>query len=411
MALDPRISLAAQAPNLQTSIRLFDDMKNSQLNRAVTEQQMKQQAEQFPLLQQHRQQSIDANAQGLLAGEQQQQVNNENRVIRSIAEFAPTIKPLLEQALKTGDTAGAQTALTKRLTSLMNQGLPTNETVDALTALRSGNIDETLGYVNQAEQIAKQRGLMGTQLTASQKEFESATQGLSDEDKLKARRIGLGLEPRAGISAQERIAIDPNLTTTVAKSQAEIKGAQEEAKFKKEVKFKPTIAKAVKLAEAEAKEKGEVLTDLARMEASLPGVREVVDQLVDLSAVATSTLGGRAFDALVKESGFGSTKGADARAKMVAIVDNQVLPLLKETFGAAFTVQEGENLKASLVDPNASPSAKRAQLEAFLAQKERNVRTKQTQLSSGQQRSGGQLMIDANGNRAIVYPDGTIEEQ
>ena len=122
------------------------------------------------------------------------------------------------------------------------------------------------------------------------------------------------------------------------------------------------------------------MTDLARMEASLPGIKEAVAELIDLSGMATSTLGGRAFDFAVKESGFGSTRGADARAKLIAIVDNQVLPLLKETFGAAFTVQEGENLKASLVDPNASPSQKAAQLDAFLEQKERNVRTKQAQL-------------------------------
>jgi hypothetical protein len=154
----------------------------------------------------------------------------------------------------------------------------------------------------------------------------------------------------------------------------------EEAKLEVQKEFKPVIAEAVKLAEIAAKEKGEVLTDLARMEASLPGVRSAVNQLIDLSSVATSTLGGKAFDFLVKESGFGSTKGADARAKLIAIVDNQVLPLLRETFGAAFTAEEGKSLKASLVDPDASPSQKRAQLEAFLAQKIRNMEAKETQL-------------------------------
>ncbi|MBG7617479.1 MAG: hypothetical protein IZT57_03825, partial [Chloroflexi bacterium] len=156
--------------------------------------------------------------------------------------------------------------------------------------------------------------------------------------------------------------------------------AKEVGKLKGQLAHKPGITKAVKLAEKEATEKGEVLTDLARMQAGLPGIKEAVSELVELSSIATSTLGGRAFDFAVKESGFGGTKGADARAKLIAIVDNQVLPLLRVTFGAAFTAKEGETLKDSLVNPNSSPSQKKAQLSAFLAQKERDIITKQSQL-------------------------------
>ena len=170
------------------------------------------------------------------------------------------------------------------------------------------------------------------------------------------------------------------ISQQAADAAAKKAAATETAKLEVQKEFKPLIAEAVKLAESEAKERGDVLTDLGRMEASLPGIKDAVNQLIDLSSIATSTFAGKAFDLAVKESGFGSTKGADARAKIIAIVDNQVLPLLKETFGAAFTVQEGDNLKASLVDPDASPSQKRAQLEAFLAQKIRNIETKETQL-------------------------------
>ena len=83
----------------------------------------------------------------------------------------------------------------------------------------------------------------------------------------------------------------------------------------------------------------------------------------------------------VKQSGFGATKGATARAKFIAIVNNQVLPLLKETFGAAFTFQEGESLKATMGDPDASAEEKMVQLDAFIAQKMRDIETKQRQLS------------------------------
>ncbi len=119
--------------------------------------------------------------------------------------------------------------------------------------------------------------------------------------------------------------------------------------------------------------------------------------------MATRTLGGRAFDFAVKESGFGSTKGADARAKLIAIVDNQVLPLLRVTFGAAFTAKEGETLKDSLVNPNSSPSQKKEQLSAFIAQKERDIITKQSQLGIDPNASNEQELD-------ITDPNLTIEQ-
>lgn len=64
--------------------------------------------------------------------------------------------------------------------------------------------------------------------TAGEREFESLAEGLSAEDQQKARRIALGLDPRAGSSARERIATDEELTEQVAASEATIK---ERAKF------------------------------------------------------------------------------------------------------------------------------------------------------------------------------------
>ena len=51
------------------------------------------------------------------------------------------------------------------------------------------------------------------------------------------------------------------------------------------------------------------------------------------------------------------------------MIDNQVLPLLKATFGAAFTVSEGDKLSATLGDINLSPDEKDAALDAFIEQK------------------------------------------
>lgn len=153
---------------------------------------------------------------------------------------------------------------------------------------------------------------------------------------------------------------------------------------------KASIAVAVDTAKKEAKDRGETFSDLENAKAALPGLVNVVDQLRGLSSVATSTIGGNVFDFAVKESGFGATEGATAKAKFVAIINNQVLPLLKQTFGGAFSVAEGESLKATMGDPDASTEEKLAQLDAFIEGKYREIETKQRLLDSENQSSDKQ---------------------
>lgn len=225
-------------------------------------------------------------------------------------------------------------------------------------------------------------------LSSGQKEFRSLTANLSSEEAEKARRIKLGLDPRAvGSSVQTITGL--GTAEDIAKTEATIgeskKFAEERGTSRAKLQFKPEIEKAVIAARLEAKNRGEVLNEFNQARAALPSLTSAVDQLRELSTVATSTFGGKVFDTAVKETGFGSTKGATARAKFIAIINNQVLPLLKPTFGAAFTVQEGESLKATMGDPDATPEAKMAQLDAFIAQKLRDIETKQAQLTPGQQ--------------------------
>lgn len=147
-----------------------------------------------------------------------------------------------------------------------------------------------------------------------------------------------------------------------AKTAGKIETAKEKGKQEQQLNFRPRIQKAV----ARAKAAGDDEEKLAALKANIPLVNDMADKLRALSSDATHTFGGRAFDFLAKESGFGATKGSTARAKYQAIIDNQVLPLLKATFGAAFTAAEGQRLAATLGDVNAAPAEKMAQLDAFL---------------------------------------------
>ena len=115
----------------------------------------------------------------------------------------------------------------------------------------------------------------------------------------------------------------------------------------------------------------------------MPGLKTVVDQLAALSDTATYTQSGQAMDAVKREFGLPVGQGAIDRTSYMAIVDNQVLPLLKDTFGAAFTVQEGESLRATLGNPNLSPPEKKAVLDAFIAQKVRSIEAMQRNLPAG----------------------------
>lgn len=124
---------------------------------------------------------------------------------------------------------------------------------------------------------------------------------------------------------------------------------------------------------------GEVAVLADSVSSKMPGLRTVVDTLSSLADTATYTQSGQAMDSVKRELGLPVGQGAIDRASYIAIVDNQVLPLLRDTFGAAFTEREGATLRATLGDPNKSPAEKKAILDAFIAQKERDVAAMATQ--------------------------------
>ena len=219
----------------------------------------------------------------------------------------------------------------------------------------------------------------------------------------KAALIELGMVPRASTSASERIATDSSLGDAIVTQAQREAGAKEGAKLEQQLKHRPNIAAAIKTAEDEAKSRGETLTSLNRSKAAMPGLMEAVEELKELAPLATSTIGGKIWDQAVKQTGFGSTEGATARAKFIAIIDNQVLPLLKETFGAAFTEQEGEALRKTMGDPDGSPEEKLVQLDAFIAQKQRDIQSKENELgqTSGEQLDPSLLELMSPEERAL----------
>ncbi len=112
---------------------------------------------------------------------------------------------------------------------------------------------------------------------------------------------------------------------------------------------------------------------LKNLKSSLPQLEETVKKLSSLGKYATYTIAGQARDAMYRQMDVEPSEGALARREYVSLVDNQILPLLRATFGAAFTAKEGESLKATLGDVDASPEEKDAVLRSFIDQKKASI--------------------------------------
>ena len=99
-------------------------------------------------------------------------------------------------------------------------------------------------------------------------------------------------------------------------------------------------------------------------------------------------------------------------------------PVLKQLFRASgegtFTDKDQEMLIAMVPTRSTLPEARVVQLAAIDSivsaklgniSEEAKVKTGQKKAEAPiQQKQGGQIMVDANGNRAMVFPDGSFEE-
>lgn len=121
------------------------------------------------------------------------------------------------------------------------------------------------------------------------------------------------------------------------------------------------------------KGQGEAAVMYKSVQSKMPGLERVVSDLDTLADKATYTLFGQALNETRKQLGMEPSEGAVARTQYQVTVANQILPLLRDTFGAQFTQAEGERLLATLGDPDTTPTEKQAALKAFIEQKRRDV--------------------------------------
>lgn len=149
---------------------------------------------------------------------------------------------------------------------------------------------------------------------------------------------------------------------------------------------------------------GEAAAQYKSLSSKMPGLEAVVNSLDSLADKATYTGAGQILDLGRKQLGMPPRDAAVARAQYISTVDNQVLPLLRDTFGAAFTQKEGDTLRDTLGDPDKSPQEKKVVLHSFIEQKKRDLEALAAQ--TGQSAPGA---APASGNRTSTGVPWSIE--
>lgn len=159
----------------------------------------------------------------------------------------------------------------------------------------------------------------------------------------------------------------------------QIAGGEAQAKTNVEL----ANAARIEAEKAAGKTTGERTSELRANLAKMPQLQATVQKLRELGKTATYTAAGVATNTGRRELGLPVGPGAVARAEYISMVDNQILPLLRDTFGAQFTENEGKSLKITLGDPNKSPEEKDAVLRSFIEQKMLTVQSLKREVGMG----------------------------
>jgi len=220
MSIDPRIALGVKVAPQVNVADIFNRVKQQQQALKVGEQGLE-----------IGEQNIAMNEQAIA---QQTGANNDatnNRILKSLNDYAVRNEPQINQAIATGNPDGLIKGLIQRKADLTAQGLPTAETDEGITMLQQGDITGFAESLKGAVNLYNQQNNQGA--SAGQREFQNllniAQDPNSTELEANAAKTALGVMARAGSSSTERIATNQGLGDQVAAQGALEAGAEAQA--------------------------------------------------------------------------------------------------------------------------------------------------------------------------------------
>ena len=141
-----------------------------------------------------------------------------------------------------------------------------------------------------------------------------------------------------------------------------------------------TLGTFKKQQEEVGKARGEKTVLLQSASSKMPQLINTINKLSKLGETATYTGLGVARNTAMRELGLPVPQGAVSRREYIAVVDNEILPLLRDTFGAQFTQKEGDSLKSTLGDTGMSPEEKESVLKSFIETKIQTLNSTSSEL-------------------------------
>jgi hypothetical protein len=142
-----------------------------------------------------------------------------------------------------------------------------------------------------------------------------------------------------------------------------------------EGQLKPGVERATSQAQQEGTAQGQQVNALADQVAAYPQLERTIGRLQTLAQDATYTYAGKGVDIAAQQLFGATTKGALALSKYKNTVRDVLLPQLRQTFGAAFTAEEGQRLEETLGGADMTPEQRQGALEEYLRSKFESIKT------------------------------------
>lgn len=289
----------------------------------------------------------------------------------------------LDGFLQSGNIEGARSFLQRRRAELgqriaAGENVDTAETDEAIQLLDT-DLEGLKDTTSRALDFGKQTGILkrpgGGKGLSADLEFANAIQDArsSGDD----QRLNDLFAVKKILEKGETIDEEGNITPApgALETKEALSGAKETGKLKAKLKLEPSVAEAVETAKLIGKEKGLTITELDSKIAAFPRLETMVKELDALSEVATYATLAVLSDTARRRAGLEVSVGGVSRAAYEAKLRTEIFPLLRDTFGAAFTKAEGDSLIETLGNPDFTPAERKAISSAFITGKLADIET------------------------------------